>query len=101
MTTKFFTPVNLGKICLCFVFSIRLLHASIIAGSTVITQITPISTPFAITNPISFPSVRFILHKAKNPAIVVNELPTTDSNVFLMAFAIALLMSVIFSFSCI
>ena len=38
---------------------------------------------------MSFPKVKFILQSAKNPAIVVNELPTTDINVFDIACAIA------------
>ena len=38
---------------------------------------------------MSFPNVKFILHNAKNPAIVVNELPNTDVNVFDIAILIA------------
>ena len=70
---------------MCDVFSIKLLNTNNIAGNTVTTQITPSKTPFAITIPISFPRVKFILHKAKNPAIVVNELPITDTKVFEIA----------------
>ena len=91
--------MNLGKISLCDVFSIALLNCNIIAGKTVTTVITPNRTPFAITIPISFPSVKFILHSAKNPAIVVSELPKTDTNVFAIAFAIASSLFEYFSFS--
>ena len=49
-----------------------------IRSNNVITQISPHSTPLAITIPISFPKVRFIVHNAKNPAIVVRELPKTE-----------------------
>ena len=86
---KSFNFVNLGKITLCFVFSIKELQHKIIAGKIVTTQITPNRTPFAITKPISLPKVKFILHKAKKPAIVVNELPTTETKVLLIAVAIA------------
>ena len=91
---KFFNFSNLGKISLCFVFSIALSNIKSIAGNTVTTETTPKNTPFAITIPISFPSVKFILHNAKNPAIVVSELPTTDTKVFDIACAIASSLSV-------
>ena len=74
---------------LCFVFSIDLSNVSINAGKTVTEQITPRTTPFAITSPISRPSVKFIVHKAANPAIVVKELPEIESIVALIADAIA------------
>ena len=80
---------NLGIISLCFVFSIRLSNVNNMAGRTVMTQITPNKTPFAMTIPISFPNVKFILQSAKNPAIVVKELPITDTIVLLMACAMA------------
>ena len=94
---KFFKPVNLGKKGLCLVLSIILFKANIIVGSIVITQITPNNTPFAITKPISFPNVRFMLHNAKKPAIVVRELPTIDTKVFPIAVAIASFISFVFS----
>ena len=96
---KFLSPVNFGKISLCFVFSIALSNCSNIAGRTVITQISPNKTPFAITIPMSFPNVKFMLHKAKNPAIVVSELPTTEVAVWQIAFAIACSLFAFFSFS--
>ena len=55
----------------------------------VIVQITPITTPFAITNPISFPKAKSITHSAKKPATVVKALPTTDSMVASIALAMA------------
>ena len=55
--------------------------------------ITPINTPFAITNPISLPNPSSITHKAKKPAIVVVELPKTEVTVFVIAFAIAFFLS--------
>ena len=96
---KFLTFSNLGNISLCFVFSTHLSNTSNIAGNVVTAVITPIKTPFAITKPISFPNVKFILHNAKNPAIVVNELPSTDTNVFAIAVAIASSLFEAFSFS--
>ena len=85
---------------MCFVFSINLSHSNIIAGKIVTTEITPNRTPFAITIPMSFPSVKFILHSAKNPAIVVSELPSTEVNVFVIAFAIAFSLLDVLFFSC-
>ena len=86
---KFLIPTNLGIISLCFVFSIRLSNVNNMAGRTVITHITPNKTPFAITIPMSFPKVKFILQSAKKPTIVVKELPMTDTIVLLIACAIA------------
>ena len=74
---------------MCFVLAINLSASNIAAGKNVITVITPNKTPFAITIPISLPKVKFILHSAKNPAIVVTELPNTDEIVFEIASAIA------------
>ena len=54
---------------------------------------TPKTTPFAITSPKSFPSVKLIKHRAINPAIVVMELPTTEVKVFEIACAIARFLS--------
>ena len=50
---------------------------------------TPRTTPFAMTIPISLPSVNCITHKATKPAIVVMELEVIEVNVALIAFAIA------------
>ena len=50
---------------------------------------TPRTTPFAITIPMSLPSVNCITHKATKPAIVVIELEVIEVNVALMALAIA------------
>ena len=89
--------LKFGNSCLCLVLFIHLLQINNIDGNTVTTQISPNRTPFAITSPISFPSDKFIEQSAKKPAIVVNALPSTDTNVSFIAFAIA--SSVFFSFS--
>ena len=89
----------MGNISLCEVFFINLSNSNIIAGKIVTTLITPNKTPFAITIPISFPSVRFMLHNAKNPAIVVSELPNTAENVFCIAADIASFILLVFSCS--
>ena len=54
-------------------------------GRTVTQDSTPSRTPFAITMPRSRPSVNDMKHRARKPAIVVMELPTTDVSVALMA----------------
>ena len=59
------------------------------AGNTVTTLTTPRKTPFAMTKPISLPKVKFILHKAKKPTMVVKELPATDTSVLEIACAMA------------
>ena len=85
-------PDNLSMLLmsgLCFVFSIGLSKIRIIAGRTVTQQITPITTPFALTIPRSRPSANVIKHSAINPATVVIELPITDLNVALIAWAMA------------
>ena len=81
---------------LCFVFSITPSNTRIIAGRTVTQQITPITTPFAITIPMSRPSAKVITHSARKPAIVVTELPATDLNVSAIACAIARSFGIIF-----
>ena len=58
-------------------------------GRIVTQHSTPKMTPFAITIPKSFPSVKLIKQRAINPATVVMELPTTDEKVLEMAWAIA------------
>ena len=85
--------LKLGNSSLCFVLVIHLSQINNIAGNTVTTQISPNRTPFAITSPISFPNVKFIEQSAKKPAIVVNALPSTDTNVSFIALAIASLVS--------
>ena len=80
-------------------FCINLSNTNIIDGNIVTTQINPIKTPFAITRPISVPIFNCIVHNAKNPAIVVKELPSTDTRVEFIAFAIASYMSLLVSFS--
>ena len=89
--------LNLGNNDLCFVLLIYLSNISNIAGNTVTTHIRPKITPFAITSPISFPSVKFILQSAKKPATVVNALPKTDTNVSAIDAAIASFLSLVFS----
>jgi len=64
-------------------------NISISEGNTVNTEITPSATPLAITNPISLPMVSSIAAMAKNPAIVVRELPAMEEAVLAMAFPIA------------
>ena len=82
-----------GKIVLCLYFEICLSNISIKEGNIVTVHNTPMTTPFAITIPISRPNPNSITHKAKNPANVVVELPNTDVTVFLIAFAMAVLLS--------
>ena len=93
MTIKEDTLLNLGKIVLCLYFEICLSNISIKEGNIVTVHNTPMTTPFAITIPISRPNPNSITHKAKNPANVVVELPNTDVTVFLIAFAMAVLLS--------
>jgi glucosylceramidase len=81
--------LNSGINGLCFVFLIKLSNISIKDGYTVKTVSTPNTTPLAITKPISLPKPNFILHKAKKPAIVVSDEPTTDTIVSLIASFIA------------
>ena len=97
---KFFKCTNFGNISLCFVFVMALSNTKINDGKIVIAQISPIKTPFAITIPMSFPNANLILHNAKNPAIVVIELPTTDTIVFPIAMLIASSLFLVCSFSC-
>ena len=70
------------------------------AGNNVSTHTNPKNTPFAITRPISFPNVKSIEHNARNPAIVVSELPITDLNVSDIAICIAFFLSLFSSFAC-
>ena len=65
---------------------------SISDGRTVTQPITPKITPFAMTSPRSFPSVKVIKQSAAKPATVVTELPMTDVSVSLIAVAIASLL---------
>ena len=58
-------------------------------GKTVMVQITPSRTPFAMTTPMSSPSVSCMVHMARKPAIVVRELPVMEENVFLIAATMA------------
>ena len=67
--------LNDGIIGLCFVLKTSLSNTNKNAGKIVTVERTPIKTPLAITIPISEPNVSCIVHKAKNPAIVVSELP--------------------------
>ena len=59
------------------------------AGSTVTHPITPSSTPLAITRPRSRPMVKLMKHRAAKPAMVVTELPSTETKVSWMAWAMA------------
>ena len=52
-------------------------------------QMTPSSTPLAMTRPISRPSVRRMVHSARKPAMVVSELPVMEDMVAVMALAMA------------
>ena len=70
------------------------------AGKIVIVESTPMNTPFAITTPISNPKVSCIVHSAKNPAMVVNELPAIETSVSPIASVIASLFVFTFSFAC-
>ena len=51
------------------------------AGRTVTQQITPITTPFALTIPRSRPSANVIKQSAAKPAIVVTDEEVIDVNV--------------------
>ena len=66
-----------------------LLNLSKSTGSIVTLAITPNTTPFAITIPRSRPIVYVMKQSARNPAIVVAELPVTETSVASMASAIA------------
>ena len=61
---------------LCLVLSINLSNASNKLGNNVNTLNKPNKTPLAITIPKSLPNVNCIVHSTKNPAIVVDELPS-------------------------
>ena len=76
---------NCGIRSLCEVFAIALSNVSISAGRIVTQEITPHTTPFAITIPRSRPSVNVMKHIARKPATVVNELPTTEVTVLAIA----------------
>ena len=52
-------------------------------------QITPSATPFAITTPISRPSVRRMAHSARKPAMVVREEAVMEVMVLQMAVTMA------------
>ena len=86
---KLFILSNLGRILLCFVFSIILSKISNNTGKIVSVHITPSNTPLAITSPKSLPNVNVIVHRTRKPAIVVRELPATEVNVSSMALLIA------------
>ena len=62
-------------------------------------QITPSATPFAITMPMSRPSVRRMVHRARKPAMVVRLEAVTEENVFTIALAIACSLSELRCFS--
>ena len=53
------------------------------------TVITPSTTPFAMTRPISRPRVSRMKHSARKPKIVVSELPDRERKVFDTARAMA------------
>ena len=74
---------------MCFVLSIILSPTIRSAGNKVRTQIKPHKTPFAITIPISVPSVKSIVHNARKPANVVRDDPNTDWKVATIALDIA------------
>ena len=86
-------PLNSGRRALCLVFSMNFSNINTIEGSTVTQESTPKITPFAMTRPISSPRVKLIKQRAIKPATVVMELPSTETRVFEMACAIALLLS--------
>ena len=58
-------------------------------GRTVTTVISPRKTPFAITSPISLPSVNCMKHSAKKPKTVVSEEPKSETKVYCIALSIA------------
>ena len=69
-------------------------------GRIVTQAITPRTTPFTITTPMSIPSVNVMKHNAINPATVVTELPITDENVWDIACAIARSLSPLYLACC-
>ena len=71
------------------VFSTALWKTRIKDGSTVTQQITPNTTPFAMTIPMSRPNVKVMKHMARKPAMVVRDEPATDTIVADMAYAMA------------
>ena len=86
---KAFIRSKLGIRLLCVKRWIGLSNARISAGRTITTVITPSTTPFAITRPMSRPSVSRMKHSARKPKIVVSELPDRERKVLDTARAIA------------
>ena len=81
--------LNFGARLLCLVFSMTLSSMSISEGRKVTTVITPRITPFAMTRPISLPSVKLMKHSARKPKTVVSELPIRERKVESIAAAMA------------
>ena len=88
-TTKFEVRLSFGMNVRCVCFSMARRNVMIRDGKTVMVQITPSRTPFAMTTPMSSPSVSCMVHMARKPAIVVRELPVMEENVFLIAATMA------------
>ena len=86
---KSLSLLNFGARLLWRVFSITLSSMSISAGRKVTTVITPRITPFAMTRPMSLPSVKLMKHSARKPKTVVSELPMREVKVESIAAAIA------------
>lgn len=57
----------------CLYFSTHLSKVRISAGRMTTVQMTPSATPFAMTMPMSRPSVRRMAHRARKPAMVVSD----------------------------
>ena len=68
-------------------------------GRIRMTQAIPITTPFAMTMPMSRPMVKRIAQRARKPAMVVSELPERETKADEMAFAMASCLFDRFSFS--
>ena len=70
-------------------FSICFSKMSTMDGRTNTTVNMPKATPFAITKPISKPSLRCMKHSARKPKTVVSELPAKAAKLLVTAAAIA------------
>ena len=73
----------------CLYFSTHLSKVRINAGRMTTVQMTPSATPFAMTMPMSRPSVRRMAHRARKPAMVVSDEAEIEVMVLQMALTMA------------
>ena len=84
-TMPFRNVPSSGRCQRCVVFRIAPWQTRIMDGSTVTQQMTPNTTPFAMTRPMSRPKVKLMKQRAIKPATVVRLLPRTEENVAAIA----------------